>query len=168
MIDQTEIEFLANSYPYFYPCISLSSPLTHSLTHFLSFRVQDTAFTRDERMKYSLAGILPSAVRKLDEQIENAMKAIRSFNESMGKYMYLRNLQDWNERLFFSLLTRHTEELMPIVYTPIVGEACQKFRYNVTSISECLIKIFSLPHTHTVYCTCGHVDFSSVERMRET
>lgn len=56
------------------------------------------------------------------------MKNIRSFKEPINKYMYLRDLQDWNKKLFYRILCDHTEELMPIVYTPIVGEACQKYR----------------------------------------
>jgi malate dehydrogenase (oxaloacetate-decarboxylating)(NADP+) len=55
------------------------------------------------------------------------MKNIRSFKEPINKYMYLRDLQDWNKKLFYRILCDHTEEIMPIVYTPIVGEACQKY-----------------------------------------
>lgn len=110
MIDQTESNFSF-------------CPHRHSPRH-----TQDTAFSENERVKYGLTGLLPSAIRTLEEQIEVAMKAIRLFKEPISKYVYLRNLQDWNEKLFFSLLTTHTEELMPIVYTPVVGEACQKFR----------------------------------------
>lgn len=126
MIDQTESNI----------SFSLLIIFTY-IFFFFSFRslsffyvTQDTAFTVDERVKYGLIGILPSAIRKVDEQIEAAIKAIRSFKEPISKYMYLRNLQDWNEKLFFSLLTTYTEELMPIVYTPVVGEACEKFRYE--------------------------------------
>lgn len=89
---------------------------------------QDLAFTQEEREKFGLRGLLPPAVRTQCVQAEIVMKNIRSFKEPINRYMYLRDLQDWNKKLFYRILCDHTEEVMPVVYTPGVGEACQKYR----------------------------------------
>ena len=92
------------------------------------FCLQDLAFTLAEREKLGLKGLLPPAVRSQSLQADAIMANLRHFKEGINKYMYLRDLQDWNKKLFYRILCDHTEEVMPIVYTPIVGEACQKYR----------------------------------------
>ena len=57
---------------------------------------------------------------------------VRRYKEPMNQYLYLTDLLDRNERLFYKLLSENVEELMPIVYTPTVGLACQKFGYTFT------------------------------------
>ena len=94
----------------------------------MSAVAQDLAFTEEEREKFGLKGLLPPAIRTQCVQADIVMKNIRYFKEPINKYMYLRDLQDWNKKLFYRILCDHTEEIMPIVYTPIVGEACQKYR----------------------------------------
>ena len=89
---------------------------------------QDLAFTEQEREKFGLRGLLAPAIRTQALQAEIVMTNLRSFKIPINKYMYLRDLQDWNKKLFYRILCDHTEEIMPIVYTPIVGEACQKYR----------------------------------------
>jgi malate dehydrogenase (oxaloacetate-decarboxylating) len=66
-------------------------------------------------------------VGTLDEQMQRRKKALEAQASSFGKYSYMRDLQDTNETLFYALLTRNIEELLPIVYTPAVGEGCQRF-----------------------------------------
>jgi malic enzyme (fragment) len=80
-----------------------------------------------ERENFGLKGLLPTAVRSQEQQAKAAITYIRSLEKSLTKYNYLRDIQDYNERLFYTLLSDYTEELMPIVYTPIVGEACIKY-----------------------------------------
>lgn len=86
-----------------------------------------TAFTEEERDVFALHGLLPPHVGSLEEQMERRMKALESHETSFAKYSFMRDLQDANETLFYALLTHHIEKLLPIVYTPAVGEGCQRF-----------------------------------------
>jgi malate dehydrogenase (oxaloacetate-decarboxylating) len=86
-----------------------------------------TAFTDHERDIFDLHGLLPPHVGSLDEQIERRLEALRAQPNSFGKYGFLRDLQDTNETLFYALLVRNIEEMLPLVYTPTVGEGCQRF-----------------------------------------
>src|ERR1022692_898936 len=76
-----------------------------------------TAFSDGERDAFGLHGLLPPHVGSLDEQISRRLSAIRSFETDLERYAFLRELQDTNETLFYALLVRHIEELLPIVYT---------------------------------------------------
>jgi len=86
-----------------------------------------TAFTEAERDEFELHGLLPPYVTPLDLQVERRLDALRAQRDDLQKYVFLRGSQDTNETLFYALLTRHIEELMPIVYTPTVGLGCQQF-----------------------------------------
>jgi malate dehydrogenase (oxaloacetate-decarboxylating) len=86
-----------------------------------------TAFTEAERDDFDLHGLLPPYVTSLDLQVERRLDAFRGLGDDLQKYVFLRGTQDTNETLFYALLTRHIEELMPIVYTPTVGLGCQQF-----------------------------------------
>jgi malate dehydrogenase (oxaloacetate-decarboxylating)(NADP+) len=86
-----------------------------------------TAFTVEERDRLRLRGLLPPAVESLQNQRERAMKQLRSIQEPIHKYIMLAQLQSRNATLYFNLLFHHLEELLPIVYTPTVGLACQEF-----------------------------------------
>jgi malate dehydrogenase (oxaloacetate-decarboxylating) len=86
-----------------------------------------TAFTEAERDAFQLHGLLPPHVGTLQEQVERRLKALRAFATDFQRYAFLRDLQDINETLFYALLTQHIEELLPLVYTPTVGEGCQRF-----------------------------------------
>ncbi len=86
-----------------------------------------TAFSRPERAELGLDGLLPPAVETLEEQVARAYEAFRGYDKPLNRHIYLRQLQDTNEVLFYRLVTEHLEELLPIVYTPTVGEACRRF-----------------------------------------
>ncbi len=86
-----------------------------------------TAFSDHERDIFGLHGLLPPHVGSLDEQIERRIKAFREQPNSFHKYSFLRDLQNTNETLFYALLLRNIEEMLPVVYTPTVGEGCQRF-----------------------------------------
>jgi len=88
-----------------------------------------TAFTAEERTRYGLHGLLPPYVETLDEQVERAYKAYLVYEKEMNRHIYLRQLQDNNEVLFYRLLLDHIEEMTPIVYTPTVAEACRHFSH---------------------------------------
>ncbi|KAI2802276.1 NADP-dependent malic enzyme [Blomia tropicalis] len=88
---------------------------------------KDLAFTTREREVYKLKGLMPPTIRSQDLQTKAVMENIRLMKDDLAKYMFLRDLQDHNKRLFYRVLQLYTKELMPIVYTPIVGLACQKY-----------------------------------------
>jgi len=86
-----------------------------------------TAFTEDERSQFRLHGLLPPHVGTLDEQVARRLRFMRGFATDFERYAFLRELQDSNETLFYALMVRNLEEVMPLVYTPTVGEGCQRF-----------------------------------------
>ncbi|MDC9589016.1 NAD-dependent malic enzyme [Xenorhabdus sp. XENO-10] len=86
-----------------------------------------SAFTEEERSNFNLHGLLPQAVETIEEQAERAYRQYRDFKNDADKHIYLRNIQDTNETLFYRLLDAHLSEMMPIIYTPTVGEACEHF-----------------------------------------
>jgi malate dehydrogenase (oxaloacetate-decarboxylating) len=86
-----------------------------------------TAFTEEERDAFGLHGLLPPQVATIDEQVMRRLEAFRHFATDLERYAFLRDLQDTNETLYYALLSRHLEEILPIVYTPTVGAGCRSF-----------------------------------------
>jgi malate dehydrogenase (oxaloacetate-decarboxylating) len=86
-----------------------------------------TAFTNEERARLGLHGLLPPRVETLDEQVVRAYEAYQTKVTDLERHINLRALQDTNEVLFYRLVLDHIEEMLPIVYTPTVAEACQRF-----------------------------------------
>ncbi len=86
-----------------------------------------TAFTDEERTTFNLHGILPPHVTTIEAQVARRLKVLRSFAADFERYAFLRDLLDTNETLFYRLLADNTAELLPIVYTPTVGEGCERF-----------------------------------------
>jgi malate dehydrogenase (oxaloacetate-decarboxylating) len=94
---------------------------------FDALTTKGTAFTHEERRTFGLLGLLPSAEKTLAEQVEHCWGEFSTRRDDLDKHIYLRALQDRNETLFYRVLRDHIPETMPIVYTPTVGEACQRF-----------------------------------------
>ncbi|HUM93217.1 MAG TPA: NAD-dependent malic enzyme [Candidatus Competibacter sp.] len=88
-----------------------------------------TAFTEDERVALGLDGLLPPQVNTLEQQVERVYRGFLREPDPIAKYQYLRALQERAETLFYALLERHLEEMMPIIYTPTVGQAVQQFSH---------------------------------------
>lgn len=86
-----------------------------------------TAFTEEERDTLKLRGLLPPSVLTQEQQVQKVLENFRSKTSDIEKYIYLISLQDRNERLFYRVVTNHLEEMMPIIYTPTVGQACQLY-----------------------------------------
>ena len=111
------------------------------------FTNKGTAFTLEEREKFGLRGILPPQVETLDDQAERVWLQLKRFEKPIEWYQHLRTIQDTNNVLFYKVVMSHLLEILPIIYTPTVGEACQKFA-----------ELFQ--HDHGVYvCSAdkGHV-----------
>ena len=88
-----------------------------------------TAFTEEERSHFGLDGLLPPQIETLDQQVVRAYGAYQRKGDDLERHIYLRALQDTNEVLFYRLLLDHIEEMTPIVYTPVVAQACQQFSH---------------------------------------
>lgn len=86
-----------------------------------------SAFTEDERERFNLHGLIPNNIENIEEQTQRSYQQYLSFGSDLNKHIYLRNIQDTNETLFYNLLSQHLDEMLPIIYTPTVGEACQRF-----------------------------------------
>ena len=85
------------------------------------------AFTTKERELFGLTGLLPHQVETLDQQVARMYIQYHEHHTNLGKNIYLNVLHDYNETLFYKLASQHLEEMLPILYTPTVGEAVQRF-----------------------------------------
>jgi malate dehydrogenase (oxaloacetate-decarboxylating) len=86
-----------------------------------------SAFTPQERVEFNLIGLLPQNVETIEEQVARVFSQYNQCASDLDKHIYLRSIQDNNETLFFRLLDSHLDEMLPIIYTPTVGQACQEF-----------------------------------------
>jgi len=86
-----------------------------------------SGFSLEERRQFNLIGLLPPRYESIEEQVERAYMQYSSFKGSLNKHIYLRAIHDNNETLFFRLVQAHLAEMMPIIYTPTVGDACEQF-----------------------------------------
>ena len=86
-----------------------------------------SAFSPEERRTFNLIGLLPPVYETIEEQVERCYQQYCSFDEPINKHIYLRAVQDNNETLFYRLLSEHLVEMLPIIYTPTVGDACEHF-----------------------------------------
>ncbi|RCU52956.1 NAD-dependent malic enzyme [Corallincola holothuriorum] len=89
-----------------------------------------SGFSELERREFNLEGLVPSAIESIEEQGERAYLQYKAFESDIYKHIYLRNIQDTNETLFYKLVADHISEMMPIIYTPTVGHACEQFSRN--------------------------------------
>ena len=105
----------------------MSEPKSGQDKLFDALTTKGTAFTHEERRKFGLLGLLPTAEKTLEQQVEHCWSEFSTRRDDLDKHVYLRALQDRNETLFYRVLREHIPDAMPIVYTPTVGEACQRF-----------------------------------------
>jgi len=90
-------------------------------------RTKSTAFTAEERVRYKLRGLLPARAGTMQSQLARVITNLRRKHTDIEKYIFLSALQDRNERLFYRLVIDNIEEIMPLIYTPTVGQACKEF-----------------------------------------
>ncbi|HEX5070654.1 MAG TPA: NAD-dependent malic enzyme [Vicinamibacterales bacterium] len=87
------------------------------------------AFTRAERKRLGLEGLLPHAVATQTQLVARVMESLRRMPRDIDRYMALSSLQERNERLFYRTVLDHLDEIMPVIYTPTVGEACREYSH---------------------------------------
>jgi malate dehydrogenase (oxaloacetate-decarboxylating) len=86
-----------------------------------------SAFTREERLEFNLVGLLPQNVESIEEQAERAYRQYQQCHSDLERHIHLRAIQDDNETLYYHMVMEHLEEMLPIIYTPTVGQACEEF-----------------------------------------
>ena len=91
---------------------------------------KSTAFTHEERKIFGLLGKLPHRVETLDEQVKRAYLQYSEYTTQLKQNIYLNNLHDKNQILFYKLVSRHLAEMLPTIYTPIVGTAVKRFSHD--------------------------------------
>jgi len=108
---------------------AMQSPAFHNRMNYLYDPAlnKGTAFSEEERDKLGLWGLLPPGINTMEEQVLRVMGNYNRKTSDLEKYIFLVALQDRNQTLFYRVLTDHLEEMMPIIYTPTVGLACQEF-----------------------------------------
>lgn len=121
-----------------------------------------TAFKVRERKQLGLLGLLPPEVEPLEEQVERAYLAFSSKTTPIEQHIFMRALQDTNEVLFYRLITEHLDEMMPVIYTPIVGEACQKFSEIYRRPRGLFL---SYPERHQIYEMLGNAPCNDVKAI---
>ncbi len=119
-----------------------------------------TAFTEQERDRWGLHGLLPPLIASLEEQVARRLQAFRNLPNDFDRYVFLRGLQDSNEILFYALLSRHLEEMLPIVYTPTVGLGCQSFSQHFWKPRGIFL---SVPHGDRIADILSSPGFDDVE-----
>lgn len=90
---------------------------------------KSTAFTREEREEYGLKGLLPYGVGSQETQLNRVLKNLRRKSNDIEKFIFLASLHERNERLFYRTVVENIEEIMPLIYTPTVGQACKEFAH---------------------------------------
>ncbi len=118
------------------------------------------AFSEQERTAFSLHGLLPPHVATLDEQVERQLEAVRGYETALERHLFLCDVQDSNETLFYALVGRNLQEMLPLVYTPTVGEACQQFSHYWRYPRGLFL---SVPHRHDFKSIFAHPRFDRVE-----
>lgn len=108
------------------------------------------AFSREERQTLGIHGLLPAVVKSDDEQLKHCLLLLSRCERDLDKYIYLMGLLDRNERLFYRVLASDIGNMMPIVYTPTVGEACQKYSLIYQQPKGMYISIYDKGHVYDV------------------
>ncbi|XP_023011781.2 NADP-dependent malic enzyme isoform X2 [Leptinotarsa decemlineata] len=108
------------------------------------------AFTFEERQTLGIHGLLPPKVKTQEEQIFHCKLCLDRLDDNLNKYLYLMGLLDRNEKLFYSLVRKYVEDIMPLVYTPVVGLACQNFGLVYRRPRGLFITLYDKGHVYEV------------------
>ncbi|XP_043463443.1 NADP-dependent malic enzyme isoform X2 [Leptopilina heterotoma] len=133
------------------PGDSTTSSLIRGIDHIKNPQLnKGMAFSIEERQTLGIHGLLPAAVKTQDEQLKLCKLNLDRYPDDLSKYIYLSSLMDRNEKLFYRLLGEDVEKMMPLVYTPTVGLACQKFGLIYRRPKGLFISIHDKGHVYDV------------------
>jgi len=99
------------------------------------------SFTPEERVSKNLTGLIPHVMEGADKQVERALRMIRTRQTNIDKYLYLSSVKGENVDLFYRLLIDHSKEMMPLVYTPTIGDVCLQYSMLYTRPEALYISI---------------------------
>ncbi|MBZ5498072.1 MAG: NAD-dependent malic enzyme [Acidobacteriia bacterium] len=114
-----------------------------------------SAFTDQERDELDLQGLLPPIVSTMQQQLDRCYENFAAKAVNLEKFIYLSGLQDRNETLFYRLVLEHIDEMMPIVYTPVVGEACQKYSHIYRRARGLYVNYNQKDNIERILANCG-------------
>jgi len=120
------------------------------------------AFSLEERQALGIHGLLPPCFKTQEEQVKHCKENVDRYSEDLNKYIYLVGLQDRNERLFYRLLAENVEQMMPLVYTPTVGLACQKFGLIFRRPRGLFISIHDKGHVYDIIKNWPETDVRAI------
>lgn len=118
-----------------------------------------SAFSEEERREFGLEGLLPPHVSTIEEQLARAYEEYLTQTDDLGRYLFLAGLQDRNETLFYRLLREHIAEMMPMIYTPVVGEACRQYSHLPRRSRGLFVPY---PHRHEIDAILGSAPCAGV------
>ena len=121
-----------------------------------------TAFSIQERHELGLMGLLPPHVETIEEQVERCYQSFQLEPTDLEKHIFLRSLQDTNETLFYRLILENISEMLPIIYTPVVGEACQKFSQIYRRPRGLFISYPEKDDMHEILANCALSDVEAI------
>jgi len=121
-----------------------------------------TAFPRSERFDLNLCGLLPEQSTDMELQKQRTYAAFSSKADNLEKYIYMQSLQDRNETLFYALILDHLEEMLPIVYTPTVGKACQEFSRIYRRGRGLYVSANNIDHVDSIFGNAPFEDISLI------
>ncbi|PVD29312.1 hypothetical protein C0Q70_11909 [Pomacea canaliculata] len=114
--------------------------------------LQGLAFTLRERQVLGIHGLIAPALYNQDKQVYRVMQSFHRWDNDFDRYLDLIALQDRNEKLFYRVVTENVELMMPVIYTPTVGLACQKFGLVYRKPRGLYISIYDLGHVYSIFC----------------
>uniref|UniRef100_T1IZH2 Malic enzyme n=1 Tax=Strigamia maritima TaxID=126957 RepID=T1IZH2_STRMM len=131
--------------------VEVSHSLVRSIDYLRDSKLnKGMAFSLQERQLLGFHGLLPACFKTQEEQVKAVLNNVRRYSEPLNQYIYLMNLQDRNEKLFYRTLGENVEELMPIVYTPTVGLACQKYGLIFQRPRGLFLSIYDAGHIYDI------------------
>ena len=126
-----------------------------------------TAFTTAEREALDLTGLLPSQVVDIEDQLRRVYSQYRAQPDALSKYLFLTAMHDRNEVLYFRLLGEHIEEMLPIVYTPTIGEAIERFSHEYVGTRGVFLSIDHPERIEESLTKAGHAGMRPIYAGRD-
>jgi len=120
------------------------------------------AFSMEERQMLGLVGLLPPKVLTQDEQVAVVMDNFSRCQSELDKYVYIMSVQSDNEKLFYRVIELHVEVMMPVIYTPVVGAACQQFSLVYRKTQGLYVSINDAGHVYDVLCNWPETDIQAI------